>query len=56
MGIDYTVSLRITVNKGEPATLVVSEETNFLNLTFASMTHTSAEFYELLAKLQKEKK
>lgn len=55
MAVDYTVSLRITVNKGEPPILVVMEEINFLTMSFAKMTHVSAEFYDLIAKLQKEK-
>ena len=56
MAIDYTVSLRITVNKGEPAGLVVMEESNFPDVSFPQMTHISSEFYELIAKLLKEKK
>lgn len=56
MAIGYTVSLRITVNKGEPPTLVVMEETNFVDMGFSAMTRISADFYELIAKLQKEKK
>ena len=56
MANDYEVSLRITVNKGEPRTLVVMEELSFPNISFAQMTRISAEFYELIAKLQKEKK
>jgi hypothetical protein len=53
---NYTVTLRITVSKGEPETLVVMEESTFANLTFAKMTHISAEFYDQIAKLEKEKK
>jgi len=53
---DYTVALRITVNKGKPESMVVSEEKSFPDLSFAKMTHISAEFYELLAKLEKERK
>ena len=56
MAEDYTVSLRITVNKGKPESMVVSEEKSFPDLSFAKMTHISAEFYELLSKLEKEKK
>ena len=56
MANDYEVGLRITVNKGEPRTLVVMEELTFPNMSFAQMTHVSSEFYELVAKLQKEKK
>lgn len=56
MADDYEVGLRITVNKGEPRTLVVMEELNFPNMSFAKMTKVSSEFYELVAKLQKEKK
>lgn len=56
MAADYAVSLRITVNKGEPSSLVVMEESNFPEVSFAQMTHISSEFYELIAKLQKEKK
>lgn len=56
MAIDYAVSLKITVNKGEPASLLIMEESNFPDVSFAQMTHISSEFYELSAKLQKEKK
>jgi hypothetical protein len=56
MAIDYTVSLRITVNKGDPAILIVMEESNFPDVSFAQMTHISSEFYELITKLLKEKK
>jgi len=56
MPIEYEVILSITVNKGEPRTLVVMEETKFTPITFARMTSISAEFYELITKLQKEKK
>jgi hypothetical protein len=52
----YNISLKITVNKTDPETLVQTEETTFPNETFARMTHLSAEFYDLIAKLQKEKK
>lgn len=54
MADDYTVSLRITVNKGKPESMVVSEEKSFPNLSFAKMTRISSEFYELLPKLEKE--
>lgn len=50
------MALRIVVSKGTPETMVVSEETSFSELTFAKMSHYSAEFYELIAKLEKEKK
>lgn len=56
MAVNYTVSLRITVNKGEPEGLVVMEEAGFPEVSFAQMTHLSSEFYELITKLQKEKK
>jgi hypothetical protein len=56
MADDYTVALRITVSKGSPETLVVMEESTFPSVSFAQMTHLSSEFYELIAKLQKEKK
>ena len=56
MAANYTVALRITVNKGEPESLVVMEEPSFPDVSFAQMTHISSEFYELIAKLQKEKK
>jgi hypothetical protein len=54
MADDYTVGLRIAVNRGKPESMVVSEEKSFPDLSFAKMTHISAEFYELLAKLAKE--
>jgi hypothetical protein len=54
MANDYTVGLRITVNKGKPESMVVSEEKSFPDLSFAKMTHVSSEFYELLTKLVKE--
>lgn len=56
MANDYTVALRITVNKGKPESMVASEEYTFANIDFAKMTRTSAEFYELIAKLEKDKK
>lgn len=55
MANDYTVALRITVVKGTPESLVVQEESSFANINFAKMTHLSAEFYDLITKLQKEK-
>lgn len=54
MADDYTVGLRITVNKGKPESMVVSEEKSFPDLSFSKMTHISADFYELLTKLVKE--
>jgi len=56
MAEPYVVALRITVSKGTPESMVVSEETTFSVLSFAKMSHISAEFYELIAKLEKEKK
>lgn len=56
MADDYTVALRITVSKGTPETLVVMEESTFASLSFAKMTHIAAEFYDQIAKLEKEKK
>lgn len=56
MANDYTVALRITVVKGAPESLVVQEELSFAGVNFAKMTHISAEFYDLIAKLEKEKK
>jgi len=56
MAGDYAVSLRITVNKGEPQTTIQVEEAIFRDMSFAEMTHISSEFYELIAKLRKEKK
>lgn len=53
---EYSVSLKITVNKGTPEALVVMEQSIFAELSFSQMTHISSEFYELSAKLQKEKK
>lgn len=55
MAEDYAVTLRITVTKGKPDNLVTSEDTGFQAITFARMTHISAEFFELTAKLAKEK-
>ena len=55
MANDHNVTLKITVSKGTPETLVVSEEAAFTLLSFARMTHISSEFYELVAKLIKEK-
>jgi len=56
MAGDYTVALRITVSGGQPQTVQVTEEATFAELNFAKMTHISAEFYDLIAKLEKEKK
>ena len=53
---DYTVSIRISVYKGPPESMVATEESTFANINFAKMTHISAEFYELIAKLEKERK
>ena len=55
MANDHNVTLKITVSKGSPETLIVMEEAAFTSLTFAKMSHISAEFYDLVAKLQKEK-
>ena len=55
MADDYTVGLRITVNKGKPESMVVTEEKTFPDLSFAKMTYISSEFYELIAKLLKAK-
>lgn len=52
----YRAALRIAVYKGEPESMEISEETTFADLSFAKMTKISAEFYELIAKLEKEKK
>lgn len=56
MADDYAVALRIAVYKGEPKAIVVTEESTFASVSFAKMTHISSEFYELIAKLEKEKK
>ena len=55
MADNYNVTLRIAVTKGKPETMVNSEETDFPGITFARMTHLSSEFYDLVAKLKKEK-
>ena len=56
MADDYTVALRISVYKGPPESMVATEESTFANINFAKMTHLSAEYYELIAKLEKERK
>ena len=56
MADDYTVALRISVYRGPPESMLATEESTFANINFAKMTHISAEFYELLAKLEKERK
>ena len=56
MAGEYTVGLKITVNKGKPEALVVMEESVFGELSFSEMTRISSEFYELAAKLQKTRK
>lgn len=53
---EYTVSLRLTVTKATPPNAVVTEESSFASVSFAKMTHLSSEFYDLVAKLEKEKK
>lgn len=52
----YRVTLAILVDRGDPGSGVVTEEVTYENLTFARMTHVSAEFYDLIARLDKEKK
>ena len=52
----YRVTLEISVDRGDPGSGVVTEETTYKDLNFAKMTHISAEFYELIAKLEKERK
>ena len=56
MAGDYRIALRIAVFKGEPETMVISEESTFTDFSFAKMTKISSEFYELIAKLEKVKK
>jgi len=51
----YTVTIAISVSKGPPESLVTTEQFTFTNITFAKMTKISSEFYDLIAKLQKEK-
>lgn len=53
MADDYRADLKITVYKGTPETMLVSEEVSFSNINFAKMTSISAEYYELLKKLEK---
>ena len=53
MADDYTTVLKISVSKGSPEVLEISEEKTFTNLSFAKMTKISAEYYELIAKLEK---
>jgi hypothetical protein len=55
MAEDHTVTLQITVTKGGAATPLAFEQTGFSSISFARMTHISAEFFELISKLQKEK-
>ena len=56
MADGYRVGLRIAVYKGEPELMVVTEESTFTDVSFAKMTKISSEYYELIAKLEKEKK
>ena len=53
---EYRVILEIRVDRGDPGAGVVTEVIEFKTLSFAKMTHISAEFYELIAKLEKERK
>jgi hypothetical protein len=55
MAEDYTVALRISVFKGPPESMVATEESTFANINFAKMTKISSDFYELIAKLEKER-
>lgn len=54
MAGDYRVILEIRVDRGDPKLGVIAEEKIYKDLTFAKMTRVSAEFYELLPKLEKE--
>lgn len=53
---DYTVSVRISVSGGNQEPMLTVEETSYQNLTFAKMTKISSDYYDLIAKLDKEKK
>ena len=52
----YKVSLGIEVLKGEKEEVIVTEEYFFQDITFSKMANVADEFYELIAKLQKERK
>jgi hypothetical protein len=55
---EYSVTLKITVIRGTGDTKeqVAQEETTFPNLSFATMTRLSSEYYELVNKLSRERK
>lgn len=52
----YRVTLEIRVDRGDPGSGIVMEQSAYVDLSFAKMTHISSEFYDLVAKLEKEKK
>jgi len=53
MSKDYNVSVRITVTKDTPETIVNMEDKAFVDLSFEKMTRASAEYYELIARIEK---
>jgi len=55
MAETYTVTLRITVYKGKPESIIVQEETSYPDITFSKMTRISSDYYDLLEKAKKEK-
>lgn len=55
MAADYTVSLAIIVEKGDPPETVVNEGASFSNRTFAKMANIADLYYELVDKIEKLK-
>ena len=53
MAKDYKITLSIEVQKDPIETLIQSEDIIFTKLSFATMSHAAAEFYELITKLTK---
>lgn len=53
MAEDYTLTLKISVNKGLQANLIIEEQTLFSGISFKEMTHISAQYYDMVTKIQK---
>jgi len=53
MAKEYKVSVRISVTKDTPELTVNMEERSFIDLSFEKMTRASAEYYELIARIEK---
>jgi hypothetical protein len=51
----YKVTLAVTVTKASDGSTIQADEVYFTDQTFSKMVSKANQFYELVAKLQKEK-